>query len=181
MALGETENGVIAEFYRKVGRNLMRYQSIEAGLKLILPYVRRDGCEHGDDDFRAIEEEIAKLPLGALADRYNALGIPAEWFEHGFDEIKKARNELCHELYAAPGVDLWTVEGVRRACAYLDGQYEAAYRFYELIRRLAIAVGVTITEANTGPGWSELRDRLLTRLPASIQILEADGDQPDRG
>ena len=57
MPNANTPQATIDELHRRIGRNLLRCQEIEVGLKLILPYIHPNGGAKSLEAIKAYRQE----------------------------------------------------------------------------------------------------------------------------
>ena len=50
----------------KMGRNLLRFQLIETGIKLMIPLMHPDGSASSDDAYELLRSEVKQKTLGGL-------------------------------------------------------------------------------------------------------------------
>lgn len=145
----------------RVGRNLQRFQSIEALLKLLLPTTKLAGTSHQIES-QILENKRAakKSSLGTLTEAYSrqvlsprqdaeepkvgseilfeiAHSIAAtpevlKQMRSEWKRLTKERNQLVHSTLLA--YDLESKEGCIELCEYLDEQYERARVLIERLR-----------------------------------------------
>lgn len=155
----------IDEIERKIGRNVLLFQRLEAVLKFMLThgshasYVSEIQVHHE----RKLAS-IGKQTLGKLVGQFNASVLSSSgektnepgklrepWIsfdfkvesdssftselERSLDLVVAERNELIHQLL--PWIDLTSTQGTRAAIEYLDQQYEKALPIYEQLKVLA--------------------------------------------
>jgi hypothetical protein len=158
-------HNLINEVERKIGRNVLLFQRLEAVLKFMLTHGNHSSYV---SDIQAHHERklasIGKQSLGQLVGQFNANvlsssgEIPNEpkelkdaWFSLNFKvtsdssfraDLEKSlgmvvaeRNELIHHLL--PRIDLTSTHGARAAIEYLDQQHEKALRTYSQLEVLA--------------------------------------------
>ena len=84
----------------KVGRNLLRFQMIESGLKFMLPMAHPDGSASGDDAYTALKKELAQKTLGGLRTRLlEAIKTDdPEKFSAYLVAVVEGRNQFVHQL-----------------------------------------------------------------------------------
>jgi hypothetical protein len=145
----------------RVGRNLQRFQSIEALLKLLLPTTKLVGSlQQIKSQILQNKRAAKKASLGTLTETYSrqVLGpkqdaeepeIGSEIlfsFSHSIDatpevlkqmrsewkRLTKERNQLVHSTLLV--YDLESNEGCIALCEYLDEQYERARVLIERLR-----------------------------------------------
>ena len=60
----------IGGIHRRIGRNLLRFQEIEHGLKFMMPYVHPEAHSGGLEAFKRMRTETVNGTLGILVGRY---------------------------------------------------------------------------------------------------------------
>lgn len=166
---------MVTELQRKLGRNLLRFQEIEFSLKFMLPYIHPVARANGLDSFKAMHEDLADKPLGAAIERFRE-SVETNHPEFLVEELRRvldARNQMVHHFFQMPGVDFMTLDGVRAAIRYLDGQFQSVQSIYEVIRSHSAAILLAI-QASSGQGNSDLaqhRGALLEVAGADTEIV----------
>ncbi|MDZ8237815.1 MAG: hypothetical protein RMZ69_11690 [Nostoc sp. ChiQUE01a] len=61
---------LVNEVLRKIGRNILMFQQIEKGLKVLLPYIHPDGSAKGIDSFWRYREAAKSKTLGHLINAF---------------------------------------------------------------------------------------------------------------
>jgi len=145
----------------RVGRNLHRFQSIEALLKSLLPTTKLAGTRQQIES-QMLEKKRAtkKASLGTLTETYSRQVLSPQQdaeepevgsevlfsFSHSIDatpevlkqmraewkQLTKERNQLVHSALLA--YDLESKEGCIALCEHLDEQYERARVLIERLR-----------------------------------------------
>jgi hypothetical protein len=145
----------------RVGRNLQRFQSVEALLKSLLPTTKLAGTPH-EIESQILENKRAakKASLGTLTETYSRQVLSPQQdadepkvgsevlfaIRHSVDaspevlkqmrsewkRLTKERNQLVHSTLLA--YDLESHEGCIALCKYLDEQYERARVLIERLR-----------------------------------------------
>ena len=112
-----THSTAIDEVHRRIGRNLLRFQEIEVGLKLILPYVHPDAGAKGIDALKSYRQQrVTSQTLGPLlAELEASISASPNVFASSLDNLRKARNDLVHHFYELPEVDLLHPDGAAQA------------------------------------------------------------------
>jgi hypothetical protein len=146
----------------RVGRNLQRFQSIEAMLKSLLPTTKLAGTPlQIESQILKNKRAAKKASLGTLTEAYSQHVLSPQRdaeepkvgsevlfaITHSIDatpevlkqmrsdwkRLTKERNQLVHSTLLA--YDLESNEGCIRLCEYLDGQYESARVLIERLRQ----------------------------------------------
>jgi hypothetical protein len=161
--------------HRRIGRNLLRFQEIEHGLKFMMPYVHPEARGGGLDAFMRMRTETASGTLGILVGRYKEAikTEPPELFDEELQKLVDARNELVHNFLRLPGIDWMSPDSIDAANQHLDKQFEACQFIYEFIRA---NTGTLLREILAMPTYdtdefSEIRRKLDASLPTDVEIV----------
>jgi hypothetical protein len=122
----DTRKPTIDEIHRRVGRNLLDFQTIEQALRFILPFVHPDGSKKGGPAMRKYRKRrVKKKSLGLLVGQFNeAVSSDRELIELELQALVDARNVLVHRFHSNEHFDLTAPNGAAAAIAYLDEQHE---------------------------------------------------------
>lgn len=159
---------LVDEVERKIGKNVLLFQRLEAILKFLLAYGSVSGYV---SDLKAAHEKqvvsVDKQTLGQLVRQFNTsvLSVPEEiakepkelkelWFSFNFNVksddslsttweeslelVVDERNELIHHLL--PKFDLSSAHGACTAIDYLDQQRAKVLPAYEKLKQIAITL-----------------------------------------
>jgi hypothetical protein len=167
------KESMIDDLHRRIGRNLLRFQAIEQGLRLTLPYVHPDGGAKGADAMREYREQfVSAKPLGLLIEQFRAsiAGTPELW-QHGLARLLAARNELVHQFYSR--FDFLSPDSVLEALEYLDRQYKEAEEWAEIFRVQSLVLLLILIETKPALAaeYGSYREKLLDQLPPSLEIV----------
>jgi hypothetical protein len=81
------------EILRKIGRNILVFQQIEKGLKIILPFISPDTRDQGIDSFRKYDKTIQSQTLGHLINAFlGSVNYDPDYFSEGLKNILANRN-----------------------------------------------------------------------------------------
>jgi hypothetical protein len=165
----------IAGMHRRIGRNLLRFQEIEHGLKFMMPYVHPEAHGGGLEAFMRVRTETASGTLGILVGRYKEAtkAESPELFDEELQKLVDARNELVHNFLRLPGIDWMSPDSIDVAIQYLDNQFEACQFIYDLVRA---NTGLLLREILAAPAYetdeySAIRKKLDASLPADVEIV----------
>jgi hypothetical protein len=136
------------EVLRKIGRNILMFQQIEKGLKVLLPFVHSDASTKGIDSFWKYRESAKSKTLGTLMNAFiESADYNTDYFVERLREIVAERNKLVHHFGELEGLNiLSTEEGCRTCITYLESQYEEANLFYKQIKLFLFSVLVFLRE-----------------------------------
>lgn len=135
------------EVLRKIGRNILMFQQIEKGLKVLLPFVHSDASTKGIDSFWKYRESAKSKTLGTLMNAFiESVDYNTDYFVERLREIVAERNKLVHHFGELEGFILSTEEGCRACITYLESQYEEANLFYKQIKLFLFSVVVFLRE-----------------------------------
>jgi hypothetical protein len=160
---------LIGELHKRMGRNLMLFQGIEYGLKMILPFVHPDGAKKdGIVSFEKYRANIKSKTLGvAINDLFASMEIGTdtgnpEWPEAFKSQIRKildCRNEFVHGgFFERPGLSTTSKEGIENTIRYLDEQCREAEGLWRFVAEqvLACLAAQRISNPNQSPQFEQL-------------------------
>jgi len=144
----EIPPGLVLEMHAKMGRNLLRFQLIESGIKLMLPVTHPDGSASGDDAYATLKSEVKQKTLGGLRTRLlEAVRTDdPDRFSSYLSSVVDSRNNFIHHFLQQPGVSLASQDGLRAAVSYLDEQYEFTEMLFVMISHVNIEFATLIIE-----------------------------------
>lgn len=144
----EVPPALLQEMLAKMGRNLLRFQQIESGLKLFLPMTHPDGSACGDDAYEALKKEVKLKTLGGLRTRLIEAITTAdpESFSSYLSSVVDGRNNFIHHFLQQPGISLSSQDGVRAAVSYLDAQYEFTEGLFALTTHIVVQFATVLNE-----------------------------------
>jgi hypothetical protein len=166
---------LINEVNRKIGRNLLRFQQIEASLKLILPYIHPDGSSKGLEAFGKYREKVTSKTLGSLIGEFDeSFEIPAGFFDQKLEKLVEARNQLVHHFFQLTRVDPSGPSGIGEILIYLDTQFKEAEELYEFMRHQSLAVLLAILDSSSvnNAEFKKLHERILQALPPTFEYID---------
>lgn len=166
----------IDEIHRRIGRNLLRYQGIEVCLRLLLPYIHPDGSAKGADAVRSYQQQdVASKSLSPLIQKFRTAvaEMPESWGDT-LQQLRKARNELVHEIHSNPRFDLLSPSGASDLLAYLDEQYSQAEEWAEIFRVQSLVLLLILIESqpSIAAEFGANREKLIARLPKSVEVID---------
>ncbi|MBE9036993.1 OST-HTH/LOTUS domain-containing protein [aff. Roholtiella sp. LEGE 12411] len=135
---------LVNEVLRKIGRNILMFQQIEKGLKLLLPFIHSDASAKGIDSFWKYREAAKLKTLGNLINAFiESADYDTDYFVERLREIVAERNKLVHHFGESEGLNiLSTEEGCKTCIIYLESQYQEAIYFYKKITLFVFCVVV---------------------------------------
>jgi hypothetical protein len=125
---------LLGEFQKRMGRNLMLFQSVEIGLKTFLPYIHPEGSKKNSiESLEKYKGAIKSQPLGPVIKAFfESIDCTPNFLENQLEKVRASRNEFVHGgFFELPGITTATKEGLKNGLRYLDEQYketELAYR-----------------------------------------------------
>lgn len=133
---------LINEVFRKIGRNVLIFQQIEKGLKLLLPYIHPDSNKKGIDSFRSYKANNEKSTLGNLINNFiDSCDYCSDYFVENLKTVVANRNQLIHHFGGTEGVNiLATKEGCFNCLTELELQHQEAVSFYRDIKLFVLGV-----------------------------------------
>lgn len=146
----------------RIGRNLLLYQRIELGLKLVLPLIHPNGSAQGLDawqEFRqAIQSQTLGIAMKRLSEATKMQGGPEsikQW-QDDLAQVVEDRNELAHGLLRLDGNPLQSEEGCHGLCEGLDKSFTRASAFNEFVTELVSHAKSLLEGARARDGHSSL-------------------------
>jgi hypothetical protein len=142
--MNQQHRELMEELHEKMGRNLMLFQAIERGLKMVLPYIHPDGSrKDGIASFQKYKSTVQSKTMGPVVGDWLesmelSIGAPEEKLhgiiEEQFKKIVASRNKLVHGgLFELPGLSTVDKAGIENALRYLDEQYQEAEWLYKWV------------------------------------------------
>ncbi|QUN27742.1 hypothetical protein KB879_27415 [Cupriavidus sp. KK10] len=159
----------------RLGRNILMFQQIESGLKLMLPYMHPKGSASGDDAFASFRDKAKQQTLGKLVESFlESATADGEALARYMERMVKQRNQLVHHFHEMPGVSLLTVAGCRAAMQVLDDQHREAQPLQDLVQVLGVSLGESMTKENTGDNTElvAVYTALKRQLPAHVEYVD---------
>lgn len=138
----ELQAPLMREMLAKMGRNLLRFQLIETGLKLMLPFTHQEGSASGYDAYLALKEDVKTKTLGGLRTMFlEAMKTedPDRISEY-LNEVIESRNNFIHHFLQQPGISLNSNDGCHAAISYLDHQFDLVEMLFDVVSQLNIGV-----------------------------------------
>ncbi|QQX85232.1 hypothetical protein JJQ59_04595 [Cupriavidus necator] len=158
----------------RLGRNILMFQQIESGLKLMLPYMHPKGSNSGDDAFASFRDKAKQQTLGKLVESFlESVTVDGEALARYMERMVKQRNQLVHHFYEMPGVSLLTVAGCRAAMQVLDDQHREAQPLQDLVQVLGVSLGESLTKEKFGDNTElvAVYTALKQQLPAHVEYI----------
>lgn len=132
---------LLGQVHARVGRNVIRVQSLESGLKTLVPFLDLRGAPHCLDGLITRHAQVARNTLGQLAGLFlGSTSIDDPRLSEMIESILKDRNNLVHHFHATLGCQMSTLEGCARVNAQLDEQFEAIKLLERLVNELLMDV-----------------------------------------
>jgi len=126
----------VAEVFHAMGRSMFMYQRIEQSLKLLLPYIVKDGEKIPENPYRDMKELLAsKNTMGPLFERLKkSIEAPdSESVNAYLERVVANRNELIHSFSKLSFGSLATIEICEEALAYIKGKHLYAVPLHQII------------------------------------------------
>lgn len=143
--LTSRDQQLIDELHRKIGRNLLRFQHIEAMLKHILPYIHPRANTDSVESWLKFEGTFATKTLGMLVqDLDHSVEVTPADVIQGLKKHVDARNELVHHFFQRTGIALASADSIHEGIVYLDTQFEESKVFLDLVGTLNLIVMRTL-------------------------------------
>ncbi|GAA6614695.1 hypothetical protein [Scytonema sp. NUACC26] len=166
---------LVNEVLIKIGRNVLIFQQIEKGLKLLLPYIHPDGSKNGIDSFRSYKEANKSKTLGNLINRFiSCCEYDPDYFVENLKKLVANRNKLIHQFGKSDGVNiLATKEGCLTCISDLESQHKEALSFYEDIKLFVLSVLYFIREnyAESHPKIDLLYKQLRAEVISKVEYI----------
>lgn len=166
---------LVNEVFRKIGRNILIFQQIEKGLKVLLPFIHPDASAKGSDSFRRYTEGVKSKTLGHLINKFiESTDYNTDYFVEELRYIVAQRNKLVHHFGESKGLNiLSTEEGCRTCIAELESQCKEAIFLYKEIRLFVFSVLAFLREnyAESNPNIEILYKRLKAEVISDIEYI----------
>ena len=132
---------LVSEIHGRVGRNVIRVQALERGLKALVPLLDLQGKSHCFDGLEDRSAQSARNTLGQLVGSFlRSTSGDNSGFTETFEKIVTDRNNLVHHFHDLIGTMMSTSEGCVRAKQQLDEQFELIKLFENLVNALIMEV-----------------------------------------
>lgn len=165
----------VSEVHRRIERNLLVFQGIETSIRFMLPYLGRDGRPLLGEEFRKFNDQRRNWTLGPLMKAFTeAIRVSQEFWTLAPDQLVNERNDLVHNFYRNPAVDLMSLDGIGQALAYLDRQFAAVQELHEFVRLLSAGALLAVLDSKTAltAEEQEWRARLMASLPGNMEFVD---------
>jgi hypothetical protein len=166
---------LVNEALIKIGRNVLIFQQIEKGLKLVLPYIHPNGSQKGINSFRSYKEANESKTLGNLINSFiDSCEYDNEYFVENLKNIVANRNKLIHHFGECEGVNiLATKEGCLTCIADLESQHQDALSFYQDIKLFVLGVLHCLREnyAESHPKIDLLYKQLRAEVISKVEYI----------
>jgi hypothetical protein len=138
---GTDHRAAISEIHARIGRNVIRVQLLEIGLKTLLPFIDIRGASHCLDGLTDRHGQVAKHTLGQLVEAFlRRVSTDPPGLAAAAQKILNDRNNLIHHFHSTLGTRTSTAEGRAWVMAQLDEQFEAIKLFEQLVSGLLLDV-----------------------------------------
>ena len=115
---------LVTQVHERVGRNVVRVQSLESSLKALVPLLDLDGAAHCLDGLADRHMEVSKNTLGQLVGSFlGSVKSDDPRFADSVTKVLNDRNNLVHHFRAIFGNQMSTVEGCTRVSVQLDEEW----------------------------------------------------------
>lgn len=162
---------LVNEVLRKIGRNILMFQQIEKGLKVLLPFIDSDASTKGIDTFWRYRETAKSKTLGNLINAFiKSADYNPDYFADKLREMVAERNKLVHHFGESEGLNILSnEEGCRTCITYLESQYQEAISFHKGITLFLFSVLVFLREnyAESNPSIEILYQQLKVNIVSS--------------
>ncbi|MBD2199913.1 MULTISPECIES: OST-HTH/LOTUS domain-containing protein [Calothrix] len=137
-----TNKDLVNQVLIKIGRNVLVFQQIEKGLKLLLPYIQPDDARQSINIFSNYRKANEKSTLGNLINNFiECCDYDSDYFVENLKTVVANRNQLIHHFGGLQGMNiLATKEGCLSCISELEVQYKEALFFYKDINLFVIAL-----------------------------------------
>jgi len=134
---------------RRIGRNVLLFQMVELGIKVLVPYAHPDGARASDKAYFKLRKWISDQPLGKALEKFkesitHESDVDAKDFDAYVRKVLDARNTMTHGLISVPGFSLQTEEGCGVAISLLDEQMKLLEPLLKLVSGNATLLGVAL-------------------------------------
>jgi hypothetical protein len=163
----------------ELGRTLYFFQSIEARLKLLLPYLVPRGTKAPapEEVWRDRRKYLdSKEMLGNLVRLFaeRVSGDDLDWFEAELQQVVQCRNDVVHNFVLQSFASCRTPEDRRRAFDYLRSRRFRAQPLFELLDSLlqGFLVSFRLPRDFEGEISPELIKEILSQIEAGLPAGE---------
>ncbi|BAY91369.1 MULTISPECIES: OST-HTH/LOTUS domain-containing protein [unclassified Tolypothrix] len=169
---------LVNEVFKQIGRNVLIFQQIEKGLKLLLPYIHSDGSQKGIDSFRSYKKANKSQTLGNLINSLiDSCEYDSDYFVENLKKVVANRNKLIHHFGESEGINiLATKEGCLNCIADLESQHQEALSFYQDIKLFVLGVLYLLREnyAESHPKIDLLYKQFRAEVTSKVEYINLD-------
>lgn len=166
---------LVNEVLRKIGQNILIFQQIEKGLKLLLPFMHPDASANGSDSFQTYTEAVKSRTLGHLINRFIEFAdYNTDYFVDKLREIVAERNKLVHHFGESKGLNiLSTEEGCKAYITDLESQRQKAVFIYKEVRLFVFGLLAFLREiyAESKPKIELLYEQLKADIGSEVEYI----------
>ncbi|UKO97655.1 OST-HTH/LOTUS domain-containing protein [Nostoc sp. UHCC 0870] len=162
---------LIDKVLKQVGRNILLFQQIEKGLKIILPFISHPTAPQKDiDDIRKQREFVKAKTLGLLVNSLvKSTDSNVDYYAKNLKNIVNKRNQLVHHFGDKQGLNILTTEeGCKTCLICLNEQYQEAIYFYKEIEVLVFIL-LDLLQKTHGESHLEIQ-RLHSEFKKSVMF-----------
>ncbi|WP_434660773.1 hypothetical protein P5W99_11095 [Paraburkholderia sp. A3BS-1L] len=159
----------------RLGRNILLFQQIEAGLKVVLPYMHPKGSASSDEAFAKFRDKAKNQTLRPLVQNLQeSMSTGTDILAQYLGRMVEQRNQLVHNFHEIPGVSLLTEAGCRAAIQVLDEQHSEAQPLHDLVLVLGVSLGASLAKANLKDDEELVAvcAALKQQLPAHVEYVD---------
>lgn len=171
-------NDLVNQVLRQIGLNILLYQQIEKGLKLLIPFMSNPNSDAKEINlirFRLKPESLKLQTLGNLLNNFiNLSEFESDYFPNYLKKIVEERNQLIHHFGNLHGLNILnTEEGCQDCLAHLQAQQKEAASFYKDLRLFTLVL-VYLLQENCGesnPKINQLYKNLKTTVIGQVEYI----------
>lgn len=183
--MADEHSNLMNEVARKLGVNILLFQKIEKGLKVLLPFIAKpDSADKKVKDIRIQKEVLQSQTLGQLINSFvESVDCDSDYFLEYLKRIVEDRNKLVHHFGGSKGINVLSTEkGCRTCLSELEEQRREAYAFYEVVQSFILVLYENISDKAeyvnlkdpSGTVWASTKIVKLLRL-AEAHTTRVDG------
>lgn len=165
------------EVMRRLGRNVLLFQMVELGMKVLVPYAHPDGARASDEAFFKLRKWISDQPLGKALEKFKESithdsDVDAKDFDEYVKKVLNARNAMTHGLISVPGLSLQSEQGCEVAINLLDEQIKLLEPLLKLVSGNATLLGVALRATD-----DDAARAIIAAMGGTLEIKEYDPTQ----
>ncbi|MDY6936614.1 MAG: OST-HTH/LOTUS domain-containing protein [Cyanobacteriota bacterium] len=171
----DSHKELIDRVLKKIGQNILLFQQIEKGLKIILPFMSHPTSKIEEFDWSKRQQEVDSATLGNLVTTFiKNSDCDTEYFAKHLKRIVYNRNQLVHHFGGSEGLKILdTEQGCKDCLSYLENQRQDAFLFYRDIQFFCFGLTYAFREVygKSNPEINLLYDRVKAKAIGEVKTV----------